>query len=153
MNLKSIIKQLFFASLILMNSACNYQQLAIKSVYSSNHCAINTQTITAINNAAELAQLFDKKTKSFPGTGVTLPKFDYSKQSLVLVALGQKSSSGYSIELYQQHATVKDNNLYLPVRIRQPEKGSFQAQVITSPCQIFSIPKAEFDKILLMETD
>ncbi len=153
MNLETIIKPLLWVSLCILLTACNYQQLPIKSVYSSNNCAINTQTIRAINNAAELAQLFDKKPKGFPDTGATLPKTDYSKQSLVLVALGQKPSSGFSIELYQQHAIVKDNKLYLPIRIRQPEKGSLQAQVITSPCQIFSIPKAEFDKILLMETD
>jgi len=153
MNLESIIKPLLCISLCIMSTACNYQQLPIKSVYSSNNCAINTQTIRAINNAAGLAQLFHKKPKGFPGTAATLPKIDYSRQSLVLVALGQITTSGYRIVLFEQHAVVKYNKLHLPVRINQPEKGSFQAQVITSPCQIFSIPKTEFDEIRLMETE
>jgi len=156
MNLEHITKTLFCLALCVLVSACNEQQLVIKLLYSDNHCGIDKQTIQRISDATELARLFDAKPKKFAATKTALTTIDFDKaehneQDLILVALGEKPSSGYHIELIQQYAVLKDNKLYLPIRLHQPEKNSFQAQVMTSPCQIFSIAKTEFDEVVLMD--
>jgi hypothetical protein len=135
--------------LVIASSACSQQQVHLQTIYSSNDCALREPTIRLIHTPAELTKIIQSKPVNFSQTTVVLPEVDYDKQSLVLYALGQKPTAGYSIELYRDDATIKEQTLYLPVRVLQPESGSMQAQVITSPCQIYSLPQADYAEIVV----
>ena len=147
LNLSSSIKLLFFFSLVSFNSACSVQKIPLQTIYSSNNCAISEQRLASINSAAELDQLLLSFPKNFSKFPAISEHVDYRRQSLILFALGQKPSAGYSIQLKRNVARIKGQELFLPVSIQQPDASSYQAQLITSPCQIFSIPKTDFSKI------
>jgi len=149
MKLKISFKCLLVCYLVYISSACSHQQVPVQTIYSSNDCALREQVIKSIHTPAELTEIIQSKPVNFSQTPLVLPEVDYDKQSLILYALGQKPTAGYSIELYRDEATIKEQILYLPVRVKSPEAGSFQAQVITSPCQVYSLPQADYAEIVV----
>ena len=149
MKAKIISKRLFLVSLVVLSGACSQQQVRLQTIYSSNDCALREPTIRSIHTSAELTEIIQSKPVNFSQTPVVLPEVDYDKQSLILYALGQKPTAGYSIELYREEASIKEKTLYLPVRVKSPEPGSFQAQVITSPCQIYSLLRTDYAAVVI----
>jgi len=147
MKIKFFLKCLPLVCFGAIGSACSNQQLPIQIVYSSSQCDINHQLLRQITNHEEFKQLLESRPRKILGS--KLPILDYSSKSYILFALGQKSTGGYGITLDSKIAVIEDQKLHLPVRIIQPASDSMQAQVLTSPCQIFSIPKTEFSGILL----
>ena len=132
-----------------INSACSHQQVPLQTVFSSNDCAIREPAIKSIDTASELNNFFESMPVSFSQAPIAVPDVNYDEQRLILYALGQQPTSGYSIVLTQDNATIKKQTLYLPVRVQRPKGGSYQAQVITSPCKIFSLPHADYSEIVV----
>lgn len=149
MKLKISFKCLLVCYLVYISSACSHQQVPVQTIYSSNDCALREPVIKSIHTPAELTEIIQSKPVSFSQARLVLPEVDFDKQSLVLYAIGQKPTAGYSIELYQDEASIKEQTLYLPVRVKSPEAGSFQAQIITSPCQIYSLPHSDYAAIVI----
>ena len=149
MKLKTSFKCLLVCYLVYISSACSHQQVPVQTIFSSNDCALREQVIKSIHTPAELTEIIQSKPVNFSQTPQVLPEVDFDKQSLVLYALGQKPTAGYSIELYRDEASIKEQTLYLPVRVKSPEAGSVQAQVITSPCQIYSLPLTDYAAIVV----
>ena len=137
--------------LAIISAACSHQTIPLKSIYSSNDCAISEPMLKSISSASELDRLLKSFPRTFSNPPPTNTRIDFQKQSVIFFALGQKPSSGYDIELKKNFAILKREKLYLPIRIQQPGKNSFQAQIITSPCRIFSIPKTDFEEILISD--
>jgi hypothetical protein len=80
---------------------------------------------------------------------VVVPQVDFSKHSVVIVALGRQSSLGHSVRLNHHQAVLEHGKLHLPMTVTRPDQDKYQAQVITSPCQIVALPKINFSEILL----
>jgi len=144
-----IFKCLVICCLSYISSACSHQQVPLQTVFSSNDCAIREPTIKSIDTAFELNNFFESMPVNFSQVPIAVPDINYDEQTLILYALGQQPTSGYSIELTQDHATIKKQTLYLPVRVQRPKGGSYQAQLITSPCKIFSLPHADYSEIVV----
>lgn len=140
-------KLLLIFSIAYIGSACSSQTIPLEIIYNSNNCALGGQSLKSIDSATELESLLSSFPKNFSNAPSIKKPIDYQKQSLIYFALGQKTSSGYSIELKKDVATLSGENLCLPISIVRPGEGSFQAQVITSPCQIYAIPKTDFAEI------
>ena len=141
------LKLLLIAFLGITNTACSGQMIPLQTIFSSNNCAIRERVLRSIDSASELDHFFLSLPKNFSISPPVSLEIDFRKQALILFALGQKPTSGFAIELEKKVARLRDGTLYLPVSIREPDKGSFQAQLITSPCRIFSIPKTDFTGI------
>ena len=125
------------------------QVVPLHSIFSSANCRIIKPVINRINNQSELSQLLNLALSGFQPEPAINIEVDYTKQSLIVVALGQKPTTGFYLQIESKEAIIRNQKLYLPIRIIQPGKDSVQAQVITSPCHIFSVPQIEFTKILL----
>ena len=151
MKYKDLYNWLLLTCLLIAASACSQQQVHLQTIYSSNDCALREPTIRSIYTPAELTEIIQSKPVNFSQTPAVVPEVDYDKQSFILYAIGQKPTAGYSIELYRDEASIKEQTLYLPVRVKSPEAGSFQAQVITSPCQIYSLPLSDFAEVVAVD--
>ena len=149
MKYKCLYRWLLLICLVIAASACSQQRVHLQTIYSSNDCALREQVIKSIYTPAELTEIIQSKPVNFSQTPLVLPEVDFDKQSLVLYAIGQKPTAGYSIELYRDEASIKEQTLYLPVRVKSPEAGSVQAQVITSACQIYSLPHSDYAAIVI----
>jgi hypothetical protein len=141
------MKVILVVLMAIFGSACGNKDLPLQVIYSSNNCAINDRLLKPIRSESELYLLMKLFPRSFSISPIIKPAIDYQKQSVILVALGQKPSSGYDIVLNGNIAIFKGKILYLPISIKQPDENSLQAQIITSPCRIFSLPKTGFEEI------
>ncbi len=156
MKFKINFKWIMMLMVFYASSACSHQQssdktLAIQSVYGSNNCAVNKTTLKQINSQSELQYFLQLMPKNFGTDKILTPDIDFEKQMLILYALGKKPSSGYSIELYKSDALFIKQTLYLPVRIKQPASGSMQAQVMTSPCKIYLLPRVKYSDVVISD--
>jgi len=144
-----IIKPLVLASLLILLSACNHKTLPVSTIYSSNQCAIAERKMSPVTSIKELAEIIQAKPRQFNEKPQALPEVDFTNQSLIVLALGHKPSAGYSINLNRKTAVLQGNKLHLSVSFKAPDANSIQAQVITSPCKVLSLPKVEYSEIVL----
>jgi hypothetical protein len=70
-----------------------------------------------------------------------LPQIDFSKELLVVAAMGQKRTGGYAIEIVK--AEVTGNRLRIHVKHTTPAPGSMNIQALTAPFHIVAIPRTD----------
>ena len=79
------------------------------------------------------------------------PMVDFSREGVLLVAMGARPSAGYGLSLASEPATVRDGVLSVRVNWREPPPGHRQARVMTSPCLVLKIPAAPFSRITVLD--
>jgi len=79
-----------------------------------------------------------------------LPKIDFSKEMVVVVALGGRPTGGYGIVV--DRAYERDDRLEVIVRSLTPAKSCFLIQATTAPVDIVRIPKTE-RSVVFRETE
>jgi hypothetical protein len=70
-----------------------------------------------------------------------LPKVDFDKESVLFVALGQKSTGGHAVEISRVEEIVGKTAVY--VKTRGPKPSGIQLQSLTAPFHIVAIPKVK----------
>jgi hypothetical protein len=70
------------------------------------------------------------------------PAVDFSREAVLLIAMGQRPSAGYGLNLAGE-ATLRDGVLTVPVDWREPPPGYLRAQVVTSPCLLLKVPAVD----------
>ncbi len=154
-HIQTVFLNIFF-SCLLFTGGCSANNIAgniaVRSHYSSQQCSIDKASVRLINNKNELETLITRSRRTvLSDSSVALPEIDFTKNRALLIALGNKSSAGYNIKLNADRAEIRDQKLMLPVDIISPDKGGFQAQVITSPCVIISFTKGAYTRIIVNE--
>ena len=152
MKLHSPYKAILLSALATLAVGCSHQQIPIKKVFSSNNCGITKPALKSIATPIELDDLFQSIPKTFSQRTLLVPEVDFEKDNLILYALGQQPTSGYSIKLTKSEAQLTDKILSLPIRVQKPNPDFNHAQVITSPCSLYSLPKHEYKKVVLQDT-
>ena len=72
---------------------------------------------------------------------------------LVLAAIGQKPTGGFNLDLIDNHSTIENKTLHLPLNIIEPQKGSIQTTAFTSPCLLLAVEKGNYTKILVTKQE
>ncbi|MEJ2395379.1 MAG: protease complex subunit PrcB family protein [Candidatus Thiodiazotropha sp.] len=82
----------------------------------------------------------------------SIPYIDFSTHAIMLLAMGQKPSSGYRIEI--DRSRIKENHgvLWLPAQFKSPKNDDMAATMITSPCVIFSLKQNALQKVVAGDT-
>ncbi|WP_166264181.1 protease complex subunit PrcB family protein [Marinobacter caseinilyticus] len=62
---------------------------------------------------------------------------DFSREHLLVVALGNKPTGGYGLTL--ESASYQDESLVITAKLRQPPAGAAVTQVLTTPCVVLAI--------------
>ena len=81
------------------------------------------------------------------------PMVDFSREGVLLVAMGTRPSAGYSLSLAGALATVRDGVLLVRVDWREPPPGYRQAQIVTSPCLVLKVPAVPFARITVLDLE
>ncbi len=86
-------------------------------------------------------------------TADTTGNVDFASHSVIVIAMGEKPSSGYSVDLSSavNAVVVRGDILTIDSIWRQPSDDDVVAQVITSPCLAISVPKSEFNVIRIID--
>jgi hypothetical protein len=72
-----------------------------------------------------------------------LPAVDFSKEMVVAVFLGSRTTSGYDVAI--QGTRVDDGKLVVDYRESSPPRDAMTAQVITAPFHIAAVPARSGD--------
>ena len=71
------------------------------------------------------------------------PNVDFSKEMVVGVFMGSRSTAGYNISIVS--TLVKDGNVLVRYQESTPRPGTMSAQVLTFPYHLVAIPKVAGD--------
>ncbi len=74
-------------------------------------------------------------------TGPDLPAIDFDREIVLVAALGERPSSGYSILIDSAQATV--DQLTVSVRVVSPGRGCAVLTVMTQPVDVVSAPRLD----------
>ena len=74
-----------------------------------------------------------------------LPDIDFSKEMVVVAAMGGRPTSGYNVVI--DGACEHDNRLEVAVRNTSPGKSCFNLQVQTSPVDLVRMPKTNLEVV------
>lgn len=143
----TLLKFALLILLIVSLTACADQKLSLTSIYASNSCGITEQQIEQLNSASELAAFFSALPRGFSEKAVAPPDIDFEKEVVFLYALGERPNNGYGIEQYEDFALVKEGALHLPIRIQQPDADRLYPQMVTTPCELFTLSKTPFSSV------
>jgi len=80
-------------------------------------------------------------------------RVDFSREGILIVAMGQKPTGGYGLELNREFAVISDGTAVLQVSWIDPPKGAILPQIITSPCLAIILPKGQYSQIHLLDQD
>jgi hypothetical protein len=72
-----------------------------------------------------------------------LPEVDFSKELVVVAALGTKRTGGYSVEIVR--AERKARKIKISVAQRSPPPGALTIQALTAPFHFVAIPRPRGD--------
>jgi PrcB C-terminal len=75
------------------------------------------------------------------GDAAGVPTVDFSREALVLIEMGRKTTGGYFLRLKSTKARVLDDTAQVELEWREPSPGDLVTQVLTSPCILIALPK------------
>jgi hypothetical protein len=81
------------------------------------------------------------KSAVIPGNAAEAPAVDFSREALVLIEMGRKTTGGYFLELKSTKARVMNNSAQVELIWGVPAPDAMVTQVLTSPCILIALPK------------
>jgi hypothetical protein len=146
------IKEYFLLLTVAICSACQVPAQTgsdVTILKRSSHCSVSEPTFTRLQSIDEIIQVFapdgHQVAQQLP------PGIDLSKQAVMLLAMGERPSAGYGIELDSNPRRIDSDTLKLRVTFNTPD-GGLAASVITNPCLIFSISLEGWNEIIAGDT-
>lgn len=82
---------------------------------------------------------------------LSAPSMDFATQRVLLVAMGQRPSSGYLLNLPDQPPMTDGRIMDVTVAWQEPEPGSIQAQVMVNPCLLIRLPALEIQTVRVLD--
>lgn len=69
------------------------------------------------------------------------PQVDFGARGVLEVAMGQRPTAGYGLELASEELRVEDGTGVVRVNWTEPKEDAVVAQVVTSPCLLLAVRK------------
>ena len=132
------------------------QTLKVRLLFKGDQCKTDRLNPHAIwiEDPDQLKKAYARLTRHTIGTQQDLsPRVDFSREGILMVAMGQKPTGGYGLELNREFAVISDDTAVLRVSWIDPAKGAILPQIITSPCLAIILPKGPYSQIHLLDQD
>ena len=130
--------------------------LKVRLLYKGDQCKTNRLDPHAIwiEDPDQFKKTYARLTKHTIGAQQDLSsRVDFSREGILIVAMGQKPTGGYGLELNREFAAISDDTAVLRVSWIEPPKGAVLPQIITSPCLAVILPKGPYSQIHLLDQD
>jgi len=130
--------------------------LKVRLLFKGDQCTTDRLNPHAIwiENPDQFKQTVARLTKHTIGAQPDLSsRVDFSREGIVIVAMGQKPTGGYRLELNRESAVITDDAAVLRVTWIDPPKDAILPQIITSPCLAIILPKGPYSQIHLLDQD
>lgn len=103
-----------------------------------------------LTDTATLQRRYDSINQANPEARVSPPVLDFANERVVVVAMGQRPSSGYLLNLPEQAPMSDGRVLDITVAWQEPEPDSIQAQVMVNPCLLIRLPALETQRVRVL---
>ncbi len=130
--------------------------LKVRQLWAGAQCGTNRLNphATWIEDPDQLKKMYARLTKHKTGVQQDLSsRVDFSREVLLILAMGQKPTGGYGLELNREFAVISEDAAILRVSWIEPPKGAILPQIITSPCLAVILPKGPYSQIHLIDQD
>ena len=130
--------------------------LKLRLLFKGGQCSTNRLNPQAvwIEDPDQFKQTYAQLTKHTIGARQDLlSRIDFSREGILVVAMGQKPTGGYGLELNREFAVISNDTAVLKVSWIDPPKGAILPQIITSPCLAVILPKGPYSQIHLLDQD
>ncbi len=114
------------------------QTIPFQNLVSGQYSGLTEKTYQLINSQEELNSVW-QEIYSIQIPPPPVPAVNFSKNSILLVALGEQKTSGYSIEIVKIEATSKEARVYLNLIF--PSQASILLPALTQPFMLVKTPK------------
>jgi hypothetical protein len=128
--------------------------LKVRLIWQGSQCVTKKSTphATWIEEQALFKKMYDRLTSNQIGAQQELlSQVDFSREGILIVAMGQKPTAGFGLELNHMVAVVSEDMAVLRVSWIEPSKDAIVPQVITSPCLVIVLPKGPYSQIRLLD--
>ena len=130
--------------------------LKVRLLFKGDQCTTNQLTPHAIwiEDPDQFKQTYARLTRHTISAQPDLSsRVDFSREGILIVAMGQKPTGGYGLELNHEFAEITDDTAVLRISWIDPPKGAILPQIITNPCLAIILPKGPYSKIQLLDQD
>ena len=140
------IYKLTTVCLMVIVSACTAggsgnRAVNLKPVWGSQFCGM--QSVAGLQLLTSVTA-FDKWPGSIGSVNSSRPTVNaefFSHHDMLVIQMGQQPNGGYRLSLLKKQARISGHHLMISVRWQTPAPDTMQAQVITNPCLLLSIPR------------
>ena len=149
------IAALFYLSVFSI-AACDTLAPASKStpiyaevIFQSSQCRAETTAprLEAVSNQQQLDSLLREFNRHILGNEPAPYLVDFRSTNTLLLEMGYRPTAGYRLSINEAMISVKNNEAVVLAQWDEPPEDSMQAQVITSPCAIFTLPRGDYSRV------
>lgn len=120
----------------------------VSKIYNDQQCGLQQAQLVWIPSQQEYQTLFSNLRRSYiENQAKPPPLVEWQDYSAILVAMGQKNTGGYGLDVGNTDATVDDGVLSITLQWHEPKSGMIVTQVLTSPCLLLKVPKGDYHRI------
>ncbi|HTN33290.1 MAG TPA: protease complex subunit PrcB family protein [Marinobacter sp.] len=120
-----------------------------RQISQSAHCGLTAPGHLHLESRNQVSRLEALPERSLPLDPIKM--IDFSQEHVVLVALGQKRTGGFSVTLVG--SKIVDQQLELTVLVLGPEPGSLVTQVLTTPCAVIAVTAAGWNTVRILPAE
>jgi hypothetical protein len=107
-----------------------------------------------IENPDQFKKIFGRITRYNTGEDRDLSsRVDFSREGVLIVAMGQKPTGGYELGLNRESAVLSGDTAVLTLSWIEPAEGAILPQIITNPCLVIKLQKGPYSQIRLLDQD
>lgn len=127
------------------------EALPVASIYANSQCGSLNRLEAVWIADAEAWRRWYAQVMSLRMEPPPPPAVDFSREGVLLIAMGQQTTGGYGLSLIGRSATVQNGVLTVPVEWREPLPGYVQTQVMTNPCLLVKLPGSAFNRMRVVD--
>lgn len=106
-----------------------------RQLTASAYCGLTAPSLVYLSSAEDVARFTGQRGQNL--TSDTLQEHDFSREHLLVVAMGQKPTGGFAVVL--EDARIRDNVLQIRARGQSPGPGDMVTQALTTPCAVLAV--------------
>ena len=125
----------------------------VTTIYKNVECGRRSTASQAtwIDDSAELESTLVRLNRN-QLSAQTPPEVDFENYGVLLVELGQRPTAGYQLSLASPRMVMDKGDGVVTLAVQEPT-GGMVAQVITSPCILVSVPRADYRMVRALSVD
>jgi hypothetical protein len=118
-------------------------------IFQSIQCHAETPepSLVMVSSQQQLDLLLHEFNRQILGAKPKPYLVDFKSTNVLVLEMGYRPTAGYSLSINEAAIRVKNNEALVIAQWDEPPGDNMQAQVVISPCIIFTLPKGNYSKV------